>query len=161
MQKTTDESDFVDWWYGTTETGKINGKFIDLPHFQDERAFITDNYNRLMANCPSIAFITVTVLMRKEVNGQVFFVGRLSDGRFLFVNTDLKEKSSNIVIAPKCGPPLDAPFREEKHNGDIGCTLAAITNPEKLKCMTNGCIGFVVCRSIETATQLFESLPFQ
>ncbi len=130
---TTDEKDFVQWWYGTLERGHMNSTSLIYIY---EKPIITDSMVSMRLACPSLSSVSISVLIRRKVNGVPLFVGRLSDGRFLFAQNDF------IVIAPTCGPPLDAPFRKQSHNSDIGTTRMALTAEAHVALMTNGCIGF-------------------
>ncbi len=152
-----DQYDFIDWFHGTYETGKMT----HVPTYQTEQPIITDDLDTLLASCPSLLQCRVSAIIQKEVNASTFFVGRLSDARFLFVQNDWRKNSSAIVIAPKCLTPMDAPFRSKNDDGDIACSLSAINNPEHRDLMTNGCFVYTLKRQLLSVSQVLQSIPFK
>jgi hypothetical protein len=144
---------FRDWWHGIVETGNME----DERTYQDEQPIISNDIHQIGKLCPSLTKISITAIKRYSVHGSTYFAGRLSDARFLFVDANECKQHSIIIISPRCGPPMDAPWRQESHTGDIGCTYKA-ADTKNFKMLIPGCIALTLDTYLETLGQLVSAL---
>ena len=131
-----------------------------VPTYQNELPIITDNLDILLTSCPSLLQCRISFIVHREVLGCSFFVGRLSDARFLYLENFCDDLCA-IVIAPKCDVPMNAPFRRENHDGDIACSMSSIHNQDHKKLMSNGCLVYTLKQKLISISQMLQSVPFK
>jgi hypothetical protein len=148
---------FITWWHGTADTGNMDDE--DQPKYFTEKPIVSNDIKEVKKSCPSLTAISITSIKRYTIHANTYFVGRLSDGRFLVVVSNYQEMKSAIAISPRCGPPIDSMCRNESvHCADIARTLEALDHPTKPETLVAGCIALKVDSFLEHLGEVVRAL---
>jgi len=160
-----DSDNFTRWWGGIHIQGDPSTIFPVLPMYEMEQALITSDMQELTTKCPSLTKVGIAKFNDSNLQDSAKWTkrcisGRLTDGRYLFVICGQDE--TRVAIAPRCGPPLDAPWKEAQLQTNTIGRMFEAKNKSKDTLALCGCgsVLFVIPKHIRSMSELSEYLPF-